>query len=283
MKRIPALLILLVFTAACSSAPNTSAIAISPTPAESVPQATIPEPTQPPTSVPVPTATIVPTPTPVPVDIGTSYTGYWLKLVKVEDPTGSQTMTLYYQDGATLTVIATFCVHAGDNNTPDGFYFIAIGRPTTFPHAPVGYKTVFYSHNYAWKYGFRNGKSANWYLHSADWNKSGVNGCPTRASGGCVNMRTADFNILLSGGPYVNPITGETSTIPHLGVGTPFIIADSENACTYLGQCMPAYKCVSGKDCFHKFTCDVCIDWGTKWDILAGENPSIKALDVPSS
>lgn len=271
MKKVNIYAILLtLILSACGVRPTVVNAAATPTATVSIPTATVtPAPTQIPTQAP--------SPTPLP-DIGKSYTGYWLKLSKEIGPSGSQTMTLYYQNGYELTVIATFCVRAGDNNTPNGFYFIAIDRPTTYPTAHGGYATTFFSHNFAWKISNRN-----WYLHAAPWNTQGIDGCPTNGSGGCVNMRTDDFNIILNGGEYKNPITGETTTVPDLGVGTPFVIADTENACTYLGQCMTTNKCVSGKDCFHQYTCEFCIDWGTRWDILTGKDSALKVLDLPTS
>lgn len=272
MKIISTFLILLVFLTACGSRPPTANATASPAATVVVPTVL---PTQTATLVPTPTAP--PTPTPTPPDIGKSYTGYWLKLSKEIGPSKSQTMTLYYQDGYNLTSIATFCVRAGDINTPNGFYFIAIDRPTTYPTAHGGYATTFFSHNFAIKLANRN-----WYLHAAPWNTMGINGCPTNGSGGCVNMRTDDFNILLNGGKYVNPITGEVSIIPDISVGTPFAIVATEGVCKYLGNCMNAMQCKTGGECWRMYTCQSCTTNAvSKWNSLVALAPFLKILDIP--
>lgn len=268
MKPITMFLILFLFLSACSPASVASSQEVLPKATEAAVQTA--------TAAPTVTPSPVPTATPLP-DIGRPYTGYWLKLVKVINDSGSQVMTLYYQDGYELAVIATFCVRAGDNNTPNGFYFIAVDRPTTYPTAHGGFQDTFFSHNFAWKLSFRN-----WYLHAAPWNTKGVNGCPTAGSGGCVNMRTDDFNLLLKGGDYENPITGEKTVIPDVTVGTPFVIVDTDDACKYLGNCMNKMACKSGQECFRTYTCSYCkTNAVSKWNTLVALAPFLSTLDTP--
>lgn len=223
------------------------------------------------TATMLPTAT--PTQTPLPDIGGVSYTGYWLKLSKEFDANGYQKMKLYYQEGYNLTEVAWFCVRASDNNSPDGFYYIAIDRPTTYPTAGGGYATTFFSHNFAWKLSFRN-----WYLHAAPWNQGVAYGCPTKNTGGCVNMRTEDFTLLVEGGEYMNPDTGIKAVIPDIPVGTPFVITAAETDCTYLGQCMQKFDCRDGLECFRKYTCQYCSDYAAKWGALVSQNLSLEVL-----
>lgn len=269
MKRVCLLIILFVLLTACTKTPKITSATVTFVPTQTA--TVLPSPTS------VQTATPLPTPTEIPPDIGRSYTGYWLKLAKEIQSTGSQIMTLYYQDGYSLTVIATFCVRTGDYNTPNGFYFIAIDRPTTYPTAHGGYQETFFSHNFSWKLSSRN-----WYLHAAPWNTLGINGCPTTGSGGCVNMRTDDFNILLNGGDYINPITGEETVIPDVTVGTPFVIMDVDSVCKYLGNCMKKMQCKTGQECFETYTCAYCkTNAVSKWQSLVALAPFLKTLDTP--
>lgn len=265
-KVLVTLFVTLILVTACGTAPNALATQTpSPTPTTYVA----------PTVTPSPTSTPTPSPTPLP-DIGRPYTGYWLKLDKEVTETGSQVLTLYYQDNYDLKVIATFCVRAGDNNTPNGFYFIAIDRPTTYPTAHGGFQDTFFSHNFAWKLAGRN-----WYLHAAPWNTEGVNGCPTNGSGGCVNMRTDDFNLVLNGGDYENPITGERTIIPNISVGTPFVIVDSDSVCKFLGKCMQALACKTGDECWRTYTCASCTKNAvSKWNSLVALAPFLNILDT---
>lgn len=265
------LFLLLLAAASCNKAPVQVVVAqqnpiTEPTYTPVLPTPTIPAP---PTAIP----TLIPTATPLP-DIGPfTFTGYWLKLSKEFDANGYQKMRLYYQDGYNLTEIAWFCVRASDNNSPDGFYFIAIDRPTTYPTAGGGYATTFFSHNFAWKLSFRN-----WYLHAAPWNQGVAYGCPTKNTGGCVNMRTEDFTLLVEGGEYGNPATGIKTVIPDIPVGTPFVITAADYDCGYLGQCMQKFDCRDGQDCFRKYTCQYCSDSATKWETLVSQNLSLEQL-----
>ncbi len=221
------------------------------------------------TNTPLPTITLTPTPLP---NIGSvSYTGYWLKISKEFDPNGFQKMSLMYQDGFNLVEIAWFCVRASDNNTPDGFYFVAVDRPTTYPTAHGGYATTFFSHNLAIKLANRS-----WYLHAAPWNESEAFGCPTNNTGGCVNMRTDDFKIIVEGGEYKNPITGETSQVPDISVGTPVIIVPSKTTCDYIGNCFDYFECKSGLDCFKRYTCQLCVlNAESKWEAILAQAPNL--------
>ena len=266
MKKPLIVAFLAIFLIGCSRS-ATSANQLSSTPTPVSPPAT-------PTAIPTATPTPVPTPTPLQDIGGVNFTGYWLKVIKTFDENGSQSMKLMYQDGYTLTEVATFCVRVGDTNTPDGFYYIVVDRGTTYPTAR-GYSTVFFSHNFGWKLALRS-----WYLHPAPWNDQGVGACPVKGSGGCVNKRPGDFDIILEGGEYTNPTTGKVSKIPNLGVGTPFIIVQNDAVCTYLGQCLTTYDCETGRDCFRKYSCQYCADWGTKWEGLLVAAPNLNILDT---
>lgn len=249
----------------------------SPTASPTVTLTTTSQPTRTPTKLPTVTATPRPTHTATPLpDIGgLPFVGYWLKVAKEFNEFGSHTMTLYYQDGYSLEAIATFCVRASDNNSPNGFYFIILDRGTVYSSAPGEYKTVYFSHNFGWKYATRS-----WYLHPAPWNDAGEKKCPVNNTGGCVNMRPDDFDIILNGGAYTSPLTGETSTIPNLGVGTPFVIVDTEETCTYLGTCMDAMQCRTGRECFRKYSCEFCgPTWGTRYNDMLDVAPNLRILD----
>lgn len=225
------------------------------------------------TFTPIPSPTFTPTATP---EIGgINYVGYWLKMTKDFNEYGSQTMTMYYQNGSELTVIATFCVRGSDSGTPNGFYFIALDRPTTYPTAR-GYETTFFSHNFGWKLGNRS-----WYLHPAPWNDSGEAGCPLKSTGGCVNMRPDDFDIILSGGDYTNPLTGEKAVIPNLGIGTPFVITYHESDCKYVGECFNYFGCTTGRECFAKYTCQLCGDPSPRYMNMLRQAPFIEIFDLP--
>ncbi len=274
MKRIFYLFILATISlSACSSgSPSLETPTNTATP-QSTPTETLVPFTPTPTLTPTPTITLTPTATP---DIGgINYKGYWLKMTKDFNDYGSQTLTMYYQDGSNLTVIATFCVRGSDNGTPNGFYFIALDRPTTYPTAR-GYETTFFSHNFGWKLGQRS-----WYLHPAPWNDAGEAGCPLKSTGGCVNMRPTDFDIILSGGDYTNPLTGEKSVIPNLGIGTPFVITYHESDCTYVGECFNYFGCTTGRECFAKYTCQLCTEPSPRYMEMLRQAPFIEIFDLP--
>lgn len=225
----------------------------------------------------VDTPTILPSPTPTSTplpEIGKPYTGYWLKMEKDFQGSGYQVMKLMYQSGYDLVEVAWFCVRGSDNNTSDGFYFIAIDRPTTYPTAHGGYADTFFSHNFGWKFANRN-----WYLHSAPWNDLGEEGCPIKNTGGCVNMRPEDFDVILNGGSYLNPITGVETVIPDLKVGTPFVISSENTSCQYLGNCMDVFSCKDGLTCFLTYTCQYCgSNAVSKWNELVVKNPDLNML-----
>ncbi len=216
------------------------------------------------------------TPTPTPQDIGIKFKGYWLKITK-NSGSGSWGMDLIYQDGAILQTVASFCVHGSDDNTPDGVYFVVTDRGTTYPHAP-GYATTYFSHNYAFKVA-----KESWYLHPAPWNDKGVGGCPLKSSGGCVNMRPQDFDVIVNGGTYTNPLTDQVSEIPHLGIGTPIVVIDPSahgSSCDFLGQCMKVLECDSGLMCFKQFSCQYCVDSVTRWKDILDIKPELRILDT---
>jgi len=265
-------IVVVLFIVSCNSAHTTPPVTQSAT--TYVPQTATIYPTVAPTLTPTLLPTATATPTPVPDIGGIEFTGYWLKLSKEFDSRGFQKLYLLYQDKTTIEVIAWFCVRGSDNNTPNGFYFIAIDRPTTFLRPSGGEATTFFSHNFAWKLSY-----SNWYLHAAPWNIEGVYGCPTNSTGGCVNMRTDDFNFILNGGEYTNPDTGQISKIPNLSVGTPFVITENDRDCTYPGQCFNIFECRTGLDCFLRYTCQHCGETATsKWYSISDQNNALDSF-----
>lgn len=222
------------------------------------------------TDIPAPTST--PEPSPTPENPGIAFHGYWLDVTKTNDG-GSWKMELKLQDGLSSEVVATFCVRGSDNNTPNGVYFVLTDRGTTYPHAP-GYADTFFPHNYAFKFA-----KSSWYLHPAPWNDKGQNGCPVKSSGGCVNMRPEDFDVIINGGPYQDPVKNQNVEIPHLGIGTPMVITDEGNSCDLLGDCMKKLNCMTGYNCFRIYSCQYCVDSGTKWENLEEVKPELYELD----
>lgn len=272
MKKLSILLVLSLMVLACAKRPEVYATTgelatIQPTPATSTPTET--------SVVEAPTASLT-VETPI-QDIGNIlFTGYWMKVVKAPDEFGSWRMDLYYQDGYNLTLITYFCVRGSDNNTPNGFYFIAVDRPTMYPNAVGGYSETMFSHNLLFKFS----ELGNWYFHSAPWNTEGYQGCPTRNTGGCVNMRDQDFRVLIYGDAYTNPYTGETIDLPEITVGAPVVIVDSDDSCTYLGQCMDLFQCKSGMTCFKYYTCATCDnDFESRWKKMSDLAPNLWSLE----
>lgn len=219
-------------------------------------------------------ATVTNTPIPSESLRGTNYVGYWLKVVKNEDSDVSWSMELYYQDEKSLTFITSFCVRGSDTNTKNGFYFLAEDRAARFS---VNGDYVSSDHNYLYIFA-----KENWYVHPAPWNNQGVDGCPTKSSSGCINMRQEDLSILIFGGAYRNPFRGETVMVPTIRTGTPLVIVDDNLACLWLGQCMQVAACVSGWDCFQKYTCQNCTeaDTKTKWAEILRSNSNIEMLEI---
>jgi len=204
-----------------------------------------------------PTATITPTATPLPDIGGVEYVGYWVKLVKRRE--GPWNLHLYYQNKYELVEIAEFCAHGGVVSTRVGFYFIAMMKDTVFARAPSGFNDVLQRHNGMYKIAMQHD---NLYAHAADWNDQGEYGCPIKDSAGCVNMRSEDFILLVGGGEYTNPKTGKVSIIPEgaFSVGTPFVVVENKEVCTYVGECFKAFGCTSLRDCWEKYTCKLCYD-----------------------
>jgi hypothetical protein len=182
---------------------------------------------------------------------------------------------MYEKDGQD-TEVAEFCAHSNFILTSKGFYFIVSDEPTVYPSAP-GYGGQVFPNNFNWLVV----PGANKYIHSAPWNNSGPFNCPVNRSHGCVNMRPDDFNILVFGGTYVNPFTGEVSKIDPIKIGTPFVIVPTDNFCSNIANCMKALHCATGKACFSWYTCANCanseVDSG--WTKLVSEDPILSVLD----
>jgi hypothetical protein len=220
--------------------------------------------------------TLTPTATQIPDIGGIMFTGYWIKVVKAPDEWGSWRMYLYHQDGYNLTLIAYFCTRGSDNNTPNGFYFISVDRPTMYPNARGGYNETMFSHNLLFIFS----ELGNWYFHSAEWNAEGYEGCPTRNTGGCMNMRDVDFRSLIYGEVYTNPFTGETVDLPEISVGIPVVIVDTDDVCVYLGNCMDLFQCRDGLTCFRYYTCARCDnDYQARWKKIIDLAPNLWALE----
>lgn len=212
-------------------------------------------------------------PTQVPPE---NYVGYWLKFDLTETSTGSQTLSIMYQDGyGKVAEVAWFCVHGATWNNSKGVYFIFLDRATYYPSAPRGYHSTWFPHNLAWKFFVEIG---NEYLHEAPWNPDGPFTCPINDSHGCVNMRPQDFTVLHDGGSYTNPFTGETVNVPPIGVGTPMVVVKSADGCSTLENCMKTFQVSNGYDAFKKYTCALCVDPGPRWTELVAQAPVLGLL-----
>lgn len=221
-------------------------------------------------------STVTPTYTLIPSESirGIKYVGYWLKVVKNMNMYESWTMSLYYQEEDNITFVTDFCVRGSDTNTENGFYFLAEDRATKFV---VDGEYISSDHNYVIVFA-----KESWYVHPAPGNNSGIDGCPTRNSAGCINMRPTDLDLLFFGGKYTNPFRGDLVDIPTIGVGTPLVIVDNNIACLWLGQCMQEAACKSGYECFKKFTCRYCTtaEAQERWAKVLRTNPNLEVLDL---
>ena len=207
-----------------------------------------------------PTPIVVVATTPAPI-IDESFTGYWLKLSKPANQYNEQTLQLLYQSGQKVTVVSEFCVRDGKTKTPIGFYFLAVDKAARYSTAPKGYADTIFPHNFIYKFQ----KDSNFYVHPAPWNTTGEKGCPAIAGGGCINMRWGDFDVLHDGGTHTNPLTNETTTIPAIKVGTPFVIVENGASCSTLEECLRFYDSSSFHEAFVKYTCARCENAEAEW------------------
>jgi len=275
IKFIPLILILPVALLIASCAPAAVSAPLAQAPEPQI-QPSIAEPVQPTAEPKVIAPTMVPT-----LELPKDFEGYFLEFVQeVKDfhvPERSQNLKLMYQKEGQVAEIADFCVHGSFWNTPVGVWFITEDKSTVYPSAPIGYKQTVFPHNFVW----RENDAGNSYIHAAPWNDRGPHNCPLFISHGCVNMRPDDFDLLVFGGTYTNPFTGQVSEITPIKVGTPFIISPTAGFCTTVEDCMGKLKCTSGSECFEKYTCASCTDAVTKqiWSDLVAQAPSLAVLD----
>ncbi|KKU45567.1 MAG: hypothetical protein UX62_C0033G0004 [Microgenomates group bacterium GW2011_GWA2_46_7] len=192
---------------------------------------------------------------------------------------------MYRQDGDTLIEVASFCVHGAENNTQDGFFFLAAMRDTIFSRAPAGYNSVVYKHNAVFSI---YAPDRNKYLHIGDWNDKGEFECPIKSTGGCINMRKDDFLVLHGGGLYVDPRTGKQAQIPAIEVGMPLVVVQTQSMCTTIGECYEVFGCTGLEQCFKQYTCKLCYDERGVWyyqtyfsEMLRETKLDLSAFDLP--